>query len=92
MSEPPKHRSTVAKVHYQKQRSREVALKGHECQQKLKNAKGSEVEKDVHAILGDSTSNAGPSVQRMQNINSSAPKRTPCLKESCALRRTFVMF
>ena len=33
LSEDQKHSSAVAKVHYQKQRSREVALKGRECLQ-----------------------------------------------------------
>ena len=74
LSEDQKHTSAVAKVHYQKQRSREVALKGHECLQKLQGAKGSEVDEDVHARLGDSTSDAEPSVQRVQNISSSPEK------------------
>ena len=71
LSEDQKHSSAVAKVHYQKQRSREVALKGHECLQKLQGAKGSEVDEDVHARLGDSTSEAGRSVEKVQNISSS---------------------
>ena len=66
--------SAVSKVHYQKQRSREVALKGHECLQKLQGSKGSEVDEEVHARLGDSTSEAGPSVERVQNISSSPEK------------------
>ena len=70
LSEDQKHSSVVAKVHYQKQRSREVALKGHECLQKLQGAKGSEVDEDVNARLGDSTSTAGPSVEPGQNDNS----------------------
>ena len=75
MSEDQKHSSAAAaKVHYQKQRSREVALKGHECLQKLQGAKGSEVDEDVHARLGDSTSDVGPSVERMQNISTSPKK------------------
>ena len=74
MSEDQKHSSAVAKVHYQKQRSREVALKGHECLQKLQGAKGSEVDEDVHARLGDSSSDAGPSVERVQNISTSPKK------------------
>ena len=69
-----KHSSAVAKVYYQKQRSREVALKGHECLQKLQGAKGSEVDEDVNARLGDSTSDAGPSVETVQNVNSSLKK------------------
>ena len=78
-------------VHYQMQRSREIALKGHECLQKLQGAKGSEVDEDVHTRLGESTSVVGPSVERVRNIISS-PNRTPCLKESCALTETFVTF
>ena len=73
-SEDQKQSSAVAKVHYQKQRSREVALKGHECLQKLQGSKGSEVDEDVQARLGDSTSEAGPSVERVQNISSSPKK------------------
>ena len=67
LSEDQKHSSAVAKVHYQKQRSREVALKGHECLKKLQGAKGSEVDKDVHPRLGDS-------IERVQNISSSPKK------------------
>ena len=70
LSEDQKHSSAVAKVHYQKQRSRE----GHECPQKLQGAKGSEVDEDVNARLRDSTSNAGPSVEPVQNENSSPKK------------------
>ena len=74
LSEDQKHSFAVAKVHYQKQRSREVALKGHECLQKLQGSKGSEVDEEVHARLGDSTSEAGPSVERVQNISHSPEK------------------
>ena len=35
LSEDQKHSSAVAKVHYQKRRSREVAVRAHECLQKL---------------------------------------------------------
>ena len=49
LSEDQKHSSAVAKVRYRKQRSREVALKGHECLQKLQGAKGSEVDADDNA-------------------------------------------
>ena len=78
-----KHSSAVPKVHKQKQRSREVALKGYECLQKLHGAKGSEVDKDVHARLRDSISNAHSSVEKVQNISSSPkkealPKRILC--------------
>ena len=56
LSEDQKHSFSVANEHYQKQRSREDALKGHECLQKLQSAKGSEVDEDVYERLGDSTS------------------------------------
>ena len=74
LSEDQKHSSAVAKVHYQKQRSREVALKGHGCLQKLQGAKGSDVDEDVNARLGDSTSNAELSVEPVENVNTSPKK------------------
>ena len=55
-SEDQKHSSAVAKVHYQKQRSREVAVKAHECLQKLQGAKGSEVDNEVNTRFSGSTS------------------------------------
>ena len=66
LSEDQKHSSAVAKVHYQKQRSREVALKGHECLQKLQGNKGSEVDEDVHARFGASTSTCKTSFESEQ--------------------------
>ena len=51
LSEDQKHSSAVAKIHYQKQKSGAVALKGHECLQKLQGTKGSEVDKDVNTRL-----------------------------------------
>ena len=74
LSEDQKHSSAVDKVHYQKRRSREIALKGHECLQKLQGAKGLEVDEDVHARLGYSTSDAETSVERVQNISPSPEK------------------
>ena len=63
LSEDQKHSSAVAKVHYQKQRSREVAVKAHECLQKLQGTKGSEVDKEVHTRFGCSTLSSSPSVE-----------------------------
>ena len=79
LSEDQKHSSAVAKVHYQKQRSREVALKGHECLQKLQGTKGSEVDDDVHARLGGSTSSSGPSVETAQCNQISTPRKDTLL-------------
>jgi len=56
LSEDQKHSSAVARVHYQKQRSREVAVKAHECLQKLQGTKGSEVDEEVNARFGFSKS------------------------------------
>ena len=52
-------------------------VKGHECRQKLQGAKGSEVDEDVHARLRDSTTEAGSSAERVQNICSSPKKDAP---------------
>ena len=56
LSEDQKYSSAVAKVHYQKQRSREVAAMAHECLQKLQGTKGTEVDKEVHTRFGCLTS------------------------------------
>ena len=63
LSEDQKHGSAVAKVHYQKQRSHEVAAMAHECLQKLQGTKGLEVDKEVHTRFGCSTSSSSPSVE-----------------------------
>ena len=63
LSEDQKHSSAVAKVHYQKQGSREVAAMAHECLQKLQGTKGSEVDKEVHTRFGCSTSSSSPLVE-----------------------------
>ena len=56
LCEDQKHSSVVAKVHYQKRRSREVAVKAHECLQKLQGNKGSEVDMEVNTRFGSSSS------------------------------------
>ena len=64
LSEDQKHSSAVAKIHYQKQRSREIAVKGHECLQKLQGSKGSEVDEDVYARFGVSKSASATPVEK----------------------------
>ena len=86
LSEDQKHSSDFAKVHYQKQRSREVKLKGHECLQKLQSNKVSEVDEDVHAKFGASTSSCKPSFESEQTKCSPKekdilPNGQLCLKE-----------
>ena len=75
MLEDQKHSSAVAKVHYQKRRSREVALKAHKCSQKLQGSKGSEVDEDVQARFGGSTSSPTMWVQTMEKASLSPPRK-----------------
>ena len=74
LSEDQKHSFAVARVHYQKQRSREVAVKAHECLQKLQGEKGSEVDKEVHTRFSDATSTVSAPVEREEP--KSAPPKT----------------
>ena len=69
LSEDQKHSSAVAKVHYQKQRSREVAVKAHECLQKLQGAKGSQVDKEVNTRFSGSTSSFTAAVETTESKN-----------------------
>ena len=58
LSEDEKHCSVVAKGHYQKRRSREVAVKAHECLQKLQGTKGSEVDMEMNNRFGSSSTSS----------------------------------
>lgn len=58
ISEDQKHSSVVARVHYQKQRSREVASKAHEFLERLHGDKGSELEMDVRSRLSDKSTSS----------------------------------
>ena len=51
ISEDQKRSSVFARVHYQKQRLREVASKAHEYLERLHGKKGSEIEIDVRSRL-----------------------------------------
>ena len=73
LSEDQKHSSAVAKVHYQKQRSREVAVKAHECLQKLQGTKGSEVDREVQTRFSGSTSSLAAPVETAKT-KSAPPK------------------
>ena len=69
LSEDQKHSSAVVKVHYQNQRSCQVAVRAHECLQKLPGNKGSEVDEEMHARFGASTSSSAPSVETLESTN-----------------------
>ena len=75
LSEDQKHSFALAKVHYQKQRSREVAVKAHECLQMLQGSKGSEVDEDVQATFGSSISSSTMSVETMEKASLSPPRK-----------------
>ena len=77
MSEDQKHSSAVARVHYQKQRSREVAAKAHECLQKLQGTKGSEVDKDVNTRFSDSSSSSAALAESAESKSVPPEKDAP---------------
>ena len=88
LSEDQKHSSAVAKVHYQKQRSREVAVKAHECLQKLQGSRGSEVDNDVNARFGDWTSSLDDSSEKVAESNVCPTERdSPRKTQSRAQRK-----
>ena len=90
LSEDQKHSSAVAKVHYQKRRSRELAVRAHECLQKLQGSKGSEVDEDVQARFGGSTSSSTLSVETMENASLSSPGRALLPLRTCEPRGNFI--
>ncbi|XP_028514967.1 uncharacterized protein LOC110239457 [Exaiptasia diaphana] len=51
VSKNQKHSSVVARVHYQKQHSRDIAKKGQECMKKLQGIKGEQVEEYIQSKL-----------------------------------------
>ena len=56
ISEDQKHSSVVARVHYQKRRSREVASKAHAFLERLQGERGSELEMNVRSRLSENSS------------------------------------
>lgn len=72
ISEDQKHSSVVAKVHYQKRRSRDIATKAHECLKKLHGDKGSQVDDDVSVRLSDSPNSSPSSDKEQVNIDKDA--------------------
>ena len=55
VSEDQKHSSKVAKTHYLKKRSRDIAVKGQSCLKKLCGAEGEHAEKSLQTILDEDT-------------------------------------
>ncbi|CAH3146143.1 unnamed protein product, partial [Porites lobata] len=72
------HSSVVARVHYQKQRSREVASKAHEYLERLHGDKGSELEIDVRSRLsGDSASSEDRNGSKTDTSSNDEGETTP---------------
>ena len=100
ISEDQKHSSVVARVHYQKHRSREVATKAHTFLKELHGDKGSELEKDVRARLSDKSSSSqeqdektdGSSTDELEAVKEVAPSKRPAdmpkLKREVAFKMT----
>ena len=72
ISEDQKHSSVVARVHYQKQRSREIATKAHEYLETLYGEKGSALEMDVRSRLSDKSAS---SPEQEDNDDGSVPEQ-----------------
>ena len=68
----------LQRVQYQRQRSREVAVKAHECLQKLQGTKGSEVDREVQTRLSGSTSSLTAPVETAET-KSAPPKEKDSL-------------
>ena len=66
VSEDQKHSSNVARVHYQKLRSRDVALKGRSCMEKLRGDNGKEMDMCVKE-LREASSNATEMEQAIES-------------------------
>ena len=58
VSEGQKHSSKVAKTHYQKKRSRDIAIKRQSCLKKLRGAEGEHAEKLLQTILDEDTNSS----------------------------------
>ena len=67
LCEDQKHSSVVAKVHYQKRRSRKLTLKVSSVFKKLQGAKGSEVDEEVNARFGSSSSSLQTAIDCIQS-------------------------
>ena len=84
LSEDQKHSSAVAQVHYQKQRSREIAVKDR---RKLQGDKGLEVDKEVHTRFCGSSLSAAPSMKNPESKGAS-PKQDCGPRDPLVIQRS----
>ena len=61
ISKDQKHSSHLAKIHYRKKCSRDVALKGQQCLKKLKGKEGEMVEKKLMSLVNEGDEDASDS-------------------------------
>jgi len=90
LSEDQKHSSAVAKVHYQKQRSREAAVKARKCLQKLQGTKGSEVDREVQTRFSGSTSSLAAPVETAETKRRPLKKRIPRPQTNCEFKEIII--
>jgi len=73
LSEDQKHSSAFANG--SKRKSREIVVRTYECLQNRQGSKDSEMDKDVQARFGGSTSSSKLSVETMENASLSPPRK-----------------
>jgi len=97
ISEDQKHSSVVARVHYQKQRSRDVASKAHKCLEELHGDRGTELEMEVRSRLSDKSTSSpdqnadNSDTDEVEMITKTQPERlegVPILRREVAFRQT----
>ena len=86
VSEDQKHSSVVARVHYQKQRSREVATKARQCLDKLHGDKGTKLEEDVISRLSD-ISSASSQEHDAHHLSGGSTEEVESAEEALPLKR-----
>ena len=100
ISEDQKHSSVVARVHYQKQRSREVASKAHKCLEELHGDRGTELEMEVRSRLSDKSTSSpdqnadNSDTDEVEMITETQPERlegVPRLRREVAFRQTEIV-
>ena len=100
ISEDQKHSSVVARVHYQKQRSREVASKAHKCLEELHGDRGTELETEVRSRLSDKSTSSpdqnadNSDTDEVEMSTETQPERlegVPRLRREVAFRQTEIV-
>ena len=100
ISEDQKHSSVVARVHYQKQRSREVASKAHKCLEELHGDRGTELEMEVRLRLSNKSTSSpdqnadNSDTDEVEMSTETQPERlegVPRLRREVAFRQTEIV-